>query len=201
VRIGYLLFLAPASCVAAINLFAGLGKDFHAGEQRVVWVTGAGVAISSAIGSIAGGYIADRMNRGVLYMLGGAAAGLCALTMAFTLHTQAAFTAGVLVYNGLAGICYAAFTALSLQLVGPNNPTAATQLGLFAACSNAAVVYMTWADGQGYRLFAVRGLFLVDGLAAIGAAIPLLLILRSRAKRTSASIDTAVVIPQESLNL
>ena len=59
------------------------------------------------------------------------------------------------------------------------NPTAATQLGLFAA-ANAAVVYMTWADGQGFRLFGIRGLFLVDGLAALGAAIPLLLFLRTK---------------------
>ena len=178
---GFLLFLAPASCVAAINLFSGLGNEFHASPQWVVWTTGLGAAITSAIGSVAGGYIADRMDRGVLYMLGGILAGLCALLMALTPHTQVTFAAGVLVYNCIAGVCYAAFSALGLQLTGIGNPTAATQLGLFAAASNAAVVYMTWADGQGFRLFGIRGLLLVDSLAAIGAAIPLLLFLRWRA--------------------
>jgi PAT family beta-lactamase induction signal transducer AmpG len=189
---GFLLFLAPASCVAAINLFSGLGNDFHAGSDRVVWVTGAGAALTSTIGSIAGGYIADRMDRGVLYLLGGAMAGLCSMAMAWTLHTQSVFTAGVLVYNGLAGISYAAFSALGFQLVGTRNPTAATQLGLFAAATNAAIVYMTWADGQGYRLFGVRGLFLADGLASIGAAVLLLFWLHwrtGRSRAVSASLD------------
>jgi PAT family beta-lactamase induction signal transducer AmpG len=195
---GFLIFLAPASCAAAINLFAGLGNDFHASAERVVWVTGAGAAAASAVGSVLGGYLADRVSRGLLYLIAGALAGVCALTIAWTLHTQMAFTAGALVYNGLAGVSYAAFTALSLELVGIRNATAATQMGLFAAATNGAIVYMTWADGQGYRLFGVRGLFLVDGLASIGAALPLLLFLRWRSRKDQA-LETipAGALPEE----
>jgi PAT family beta-lactamase induction signal transducer AmpG len=194
---GFLLFLAPASCVAAINLFAGLGNEFHASPQWVVWTTGAGAAVTSAVGSVLGGYIADRVDRGVLYLGGGILAGACALGMAMTPHTQAIFTIGVLAYNGVAGVCYAAFSALCLQMVGIRNPTAATQLALFAAASNGAIVYMTWADGQGFRMFGVRGLLLVDGLAAIGAAIPLLLFLRSRGAKNIPSLDPSDALPEE----
>ena len=189
---GFLIFLAPASCLAAINLFSGLGNDFHTSAARVVWVTGGGAAIASAIGSVAGGYIADRVDRGVLYLVGGMLAALCSLALAYTLHTQTAFTVGVLAYNGMAGISYAAFSALGYQLVGTRNPTAATQLGLFAAATNGAIVYMTWADGQGYRVWGVAGLFSVDGLASLGAAIPLLFFLRWRARRARAA-EAAVV--------
>lgn len=196
---GFLLFLAPASCVAAINLFSGLGADFHTTAQRVAWVTGAGAAITSALGSILGGYVADRVDRGVLYMGGGLLAGICSMILASTSHTAAVFTIGVLVYNGVAGICYAAYSALGLQLTGTRNPTAATQLGLFAAASNGAIVYMTWADGQGYRVFRVRGLFLVDGLAALAAALPLLLWLRRRARKTSPELaaTSSQALPDE----
>jgi len=195
---GFLLFLAPASCTAAINLFSGLGNDFHASSDRVVWVTGAGAAIACAAGSLLGGYIADRVDRGVLYLTGGLFAGLCALTLAWTMHAQAAFTAGALAYNGIAGICYAAFTALGYQLVGLRNPTAATQLGLFAAATNGAIVYMTWADGQGYHWLGVRGLFLVDGFASIGAVIPLLLFLQWRARRSrAAELAPVEALPEE----
>jgi predicted MFS family arabinose efflux permease len=55
---------------------------------------------------------------------------------------------------------------------------ASTQLALFTAALNAAVVYMTWADGRGYAHFGVRGLFLVDGLAGAVALVPLLLLVR-----------------------
>lgn len=194
---GFLLFLAPASCVAAINLFSGLGNEFHASPQWVTWTTGAGAAATSAFGAILGGYIADRVDRGVLYISGGILAGLCALAMAATPHTQAIFTAGVLAYNGIAGVCYAAFSALGLQLVGTRNPTAATQLALFSSATNGAIVYMTWADGQGFRLFGIRGLLLVDGLAAIGAAIPLLLFLRWRANRDRRTLAVPDALPEE----
>jgi PAT family beta-lactamase induction signal transducer AmpG len=180
VLLGFLLFLSPAGAVAAINLFGGLGPDFHASAERVIWITGAGAAITSAAGSILGGYLADRIKRVVVYLCGGMLAGICSLMLALTPHTQAVLTAGVLIYNGMAGIVYAAFTALGFQFAGLKNPTAATQLGLFAASTNGAIVYMTWLDGRGYHLSRVRGLFLVDGLAAVVSSILLLFLIRSR---------------------
>jgi MFS family permease len=181
--IGFALFLSPASCVAAINLFSGLGKDYHADPQRVIWVTGAGCAIASALGSIAGGFLADRVNRGYLYLIGGFGGAGCALAMAFSPATAATFTWGVLAYNAAAGIAYAAFSALGLQLVGLGNPVASTVLGLFAAASNGAIVYMTWADGLGYRFFGRGGLLCVDASLSVLAAVPLLFLVRSGLRR------------------
>jgi predicted MFS family arabinose efflux permease len=60
---------------------------------------------------------------------------------------------------------------------------ASTQLGLFTAAINAAVVYMTWADGQGFKHFGVRGLFLVDALASAVALVPLFLLIRKELGR------------------
>jgi MFS family permease len=197
VRIGFLIFLAPASCAAASNLFGGLGNEFHASSQRVVWTTGAGTAIASAAGSIFGGSVADRMDRAVLYLGGGILVALSALWIALSPQTQVTFTTGVLAYGLFSGICYAAFSALSYQLVGKGNPAAATQLGLFAAASNAAISYMTWFDGQGFRLFGVRGLFLVDGLAAIGAGVPLLIFLRGYLARTRDFVEASGIVPEE----
>jgi PAT family beta-lactamase induction signal transducer AmpG len=190
---GFLLFLLPAGSVAATNLFSGLGKDFAARPERVIWATGAGVALFSSIGALLGGYLADRIDRKTLYLCGGALAGLCSISLALLPHTETTLIAGVLAYNGIAGICYAAFSALSLELTGIGNPTAATQLGLFAAATNAAIVYMTWTDGQGYRLFGIRGLFLVDGFAGILASAGLLIFLRRRALKRPIEPD----IPDE----
>jgi MFS family permease len=175
--VGFALFLAPASAVAAINLFSGLGRDFHASEQAVTWITGAGCAVSTSIGALIGGFVADRVSRGILYLGSGIAAACVALALALTPHTFTAFLLGALAYNGIAGVTYAAFNALGYQLVGQKSAVASTQLGLFSASTNLAIVYMTWADGQGYRLFHVRGLFLVDSLASIASAILLLALL------------------------
>jgi hypothetical protein len=91
-----------------------------------------------------------------------------------------------LAYNGIAGVSYAAFTSLCLQLVGHSSPVASTQLGLFSASTNGAIVFMTAMDGLGYRHFGVRGLLLTDGLASLTAAIPLLFLVRRYLGRATA---------------
>ena len=178
--VGFALFLAPVGAAAAINLFSGLGTDFDASPHTVVLVTGLGCAIATSIGALAGGYAANHVSRGYLYL--SAATGIVAvsLTLALTRHTEAAFIAGALIYNALTGVVYASFNALAFQLTGQESTVASTQLALFTAAINAAVVYMTWADGQGYRHFGVRGLFLVDGLASAVALVPLAMLVRKR---------------------
>ncbi len=177
--VGFGLFLSPASCVAAIDLFSWLGKDFHAAPQRVIWVTGAGCAMTSALGSVLGGFLPDRMNRGYLYLLAGIGASVCGVIMAASPHTALTFTCGVMAYNMAAGFSYAAFTALGFQLVGKQNPVASTVLGLFAAATNGAIVYMTWFDGLGYRFFGASGLLCVDAAMSVLGALPLLFLVRS----------------------
>jgi hypothetical protein len=54
---------------------------------------------------------------------------------------------------------------------------------LMAAAANGAIVYMTWADGQGYKHFGIRGLLLTDGLASLISGTLLLLLLRNHLKR------------------
>ncbi len=180
---GFALFLVPASAEAAINLFSGMGKDFQTSASTVIWVTGAGCAITASLGSLLGGYAANRFSRGYLYLGGGLATSVCAVALALSPHTPRAFIVGALLYNGIAGVSYSAFNALGYQLVGQNSPVASTQLGLFAAATNFAIVYMTWADGQGYKHFGVRGLLLTDGLASMISAILLLLLLGKRLKK------------------
>jgi MFS family permease len=174
---GFALFLAPAASVAAINLFSGLGKDFGVDAGTVIAVTGGGCALTASAGSLLGGWLSHHLPRGYVYIAAGSMAGLCALTLAFAQHNRVSYIVGVLVYNALAGVSYAAFTALGLQLVGSATEVASTQLGLFAAATNGAIVYMTWADGRGYHYFGVRGLLCVDAFAALASGIPLFFLL------------------------
>jgi MFS family permease len=191
---GFALFLAPASAEAAINLFSGMGNDFHTSEGTVVWVTGAGCAISASLGALLGGSMANRVSRGYLYLLSGMGGGFCAFVLAFCSHTSTTFISGVLIYNGITGVVYAAFNSLGYQLVGQRSDVASTQLGLFSAATNAAIVYMTWVDGQGYKHFGIRGLLLTDSIASILAGALLLYFLGSRLKKPSSDRDTPVVL-------
>ncbi len=183
VLIGFCLFLVPASAEAAINLFSGMGNDFYTSTSTVIWVTGAGCAITASLGSLLGGYAANRFSRGYLYLGAGLITSFVSLAMAVSPHTPLVFVLGALTYNGLAGVTYAAFNALGYQLVGQDSPVASTQLGLFAAATNFAIDYMTWADGQGFKHFGVHGLLLTDSLASMASAVALMLLLGSRLRR------------------
>lgn len=181
--VGFALFLSPTAAAAAINLFSTLGRDFHVSAQTVIWVTGAGSAASSSIGSLIGGYTLGKLPRGYVYLVCGMAAAACSLVIAFTPHVAIIFVAGVLAYNLATGGSYAAFSALSLELVGPNNPVASTEMSLFAAATNGAITYMTWADGRGYDAAGLRGLFLTDSLLSLSVGIPLLMLVTWHLRR------------------
>lgn len=186
---GFCLFLVPASAEAAINLFSGMGNDFHTSATTVIWVTGAGCAITASVGALLGGYAANHVSRGYLYLGAGLTTSVVSVVMALTPHTPIVFILGALIYNGIAGVSYAAFNALGYQLVGQDSPVASTQLGLFAAATNLAIVYMTWADGQGFKHFGTRGLLLTDGLASMISATLLLILLGKRLKRKQIEED------------
>ena len=180
--VGFALFLSPTGAFGVSNLFSGLGNDFHADPQRVIWITGAGVAIATALGSITGGFIADRFARGYVYLGGGITAGLCARRWRVALGALSLAPACCGLGIGV-GVGFASFTALCLQLVGFEHAVAGTQITLFGSAGNAAIVYMTWLDGQGYRLFGLRGLFAMDAGLSLLTAVPLLWLVHRELRR------------------
>jgi len=193
---GITVFLAPASCVAAMNLFAGLGDDFHATAANVALVTGAGAAAASGVGALIGGHLADRFERRTVYLFGGIVAGVSALTMAAAPRTPLSYMCGVLAYNGVAGVCYTAYWALGLELVGSDAKSTATQLSLFAASTNAAIAYMTWLDGLGYGARGATGLLATDGVISICAGSILVAgfaLARRRQRHFAAAVHPAVI--------
>jgi MFS family permease len=176
--IGLALFLSPTGAFGISNLFSGLGKDFHASDQQVILLTGLGVAIACSLGSICGGYLADRFPRGYLYLSGGMIAACFGLILSFSDPTPVHFIVAVLGYSAAAGVTYAAWQALALQFTGAGHAVAGTQMTVFASVANGAISYMTWADGRGYDAFGARGALFLDGGASLLAAIPLLLLVR-----------------------
>jgi MFS family permease len=171
--LGFALLLSPAAGTAAGVLVSGLGRDFHASEATVIWVTGIGQALAISLGALAGGRLADRFPRAYVYLFAGLFSAATAIATALLPHTAMVFIVSTLTYSAIVGAIFAAYNALALQLTG-SSPVAATQLGLFAAAINLNVNYMTRADGFGYRLSGVRGLFLTDGLASLLFLLPLL---------------------------
>jgi hypothetical protein len=160
--IGVLIFVIPAATFAAQNLFSGLGRDFHASDIQVTWIVGIGNAITCSLGAFLGGWLCNKMDRRTLFVLTGVVAATATLGMAFGARTATVFLAGVTLYNLLAGINYAAASAVAFDIMGIRNPLAATQYAMLMAACNVAISTVLWGDSRGYKLHGATGLLLTD---------------------------------------
>jgi PAT family beta-lactamase induction signal transducer AmpG len=160
--IGFIIFVTPAATFAAQNLFGGLGQDFHASETAVTWIVGVGNAITCSLGAAIGGWLCNRFDRRILFVLTGVVASTATLGMAFGARTATVFFAGVTLYNFLAGINYAAASAVAFDIMGIDNPLAATQYAMLMAACNVAISTVIWGDSRAYKSHGVAGALIAD---------------------------------------
>ena len=178
--IGLAIFASPMGTAAAANLLSALAVDYHASEQTVVWITGFSGGLFCAAGSVVGGLICDRIPRRLAYALAAICSALCAAGLTLAPLSQPVFAIGASLYLAAQGFSFAAYSALSLELIGAGGRSATTRYTLYNAASNLPLVYMTWIDGRGYKQWGPRGLTGTDCLSnVISVAIFLLLIRRT----------------------
>jgi MFS transporter, PAT family, beta-lactamase induction signal transducer AmpG len=162
---GVLICLTPVGCGALTNLFSGMATEFHASQHLVELVNGLAGGVSSAVGALAGGWLADRMNRRIAYGLAGGLTALVAVAMLLAPLTPATYVWGTLAYNFANGIAFATWAGMVLELVG-HTAGVATKYALFTATSNQAISYVTWLDGRASEWGATgaRGALAFDAL-------------------------------------
>ena len=130
------------------------------------------------VGSLAGGFVCDRMARRLACAVAAILMGMCGAGMMLAPLTQPVFAAGVSLYLMTQGFAYAAYSALLLELIGAGGRSAATRFTLYNAVGNVPVTYMTWLDGQGYKRFGPRGLLGTDALSNLVSAVIFLFLIR-----------------------
>jgi PAT family beta-lactamase induction signal transducer AmpG len=164
--VGLLIFVTPSATFAAQNSFSGLGRDFHAGDAAVTWITGWGSAILCSVGAMLGGWLVQRkgwtIDRRMVFVATGVVAAVASLGMAFGSHTAAVFFAGTAVYYILAGINDSAACAVAFDIMGVNNPLSATQYAMLMAACNLAIETVLKGDQWGYKHGSAKGLLLTD---------------------------------------
>jgi PAT family beta-lactamase induction signal transducer AmpG len=189
---GLVLCLAPVGCGALTNLFSGMASDYGAGANVVAAVNGVLGGVVSALGSLAGGFLADRMSRRIAYGMAGGLTALSAIAMGLAPMTPATYAWGTLAYSFSNGIAFATWAGMVLELVGPSAATA-TKYALFNAASNVSINYMTALDGRAARLDAgflagSRAMLGVDAaLTAVGIAILLVTVAVVRRRDAAAA--------------
>ena len=160
------LMLMPIGSGGAQQLWAAIAGDWHASATQVALVNGALGGVVSLIGCVAGGALCDRLDRKTAYCLYGLALGVTAVAMAVLPRTSTTFVVMTLVYAFVLGTCYAAYTAVVLEVIGTT--AAATKFQLLSAASNVPIALITGWDGQLHDWRGAGGM--LWGEAAIGAA-------------------------------
>ena len=188
------LFALPCASFALTNTLGGLGADYHASEQLVGIVFGAGIAAAGVAGSLAVPLLTRRADARWVYVgvgATGAALTLCNLVLP---HTPAAFIWAAISQNVWQSAALALVSVIALQSIGKDNPLAATQFALLTAACTAPITYMQWLDGHAYGMGKLTALYLTDGGLGMLACVAMAALLglggrRSRQADTEAALS------------
>jgi MFS family permease len=118
--------------------------------------------------------VLDRLDKRRAYLISGVLIAAVDLAMAFSPRTPATYVIGTMVYSLVAGLCFAAFTAMVLEIVGNADRSAATRYTLFDAAGTLATSYLAWFDGHGYDWLKEKGQAGASGLLLTDAGMNLL---------------------------
>ncbi|MEO7210034.1 MAG: MFS transporter, partial [Chitinophagaceae bacterium] len=159
---------------AASNLWSSVAKDWHASADVIALVTGVMGGLLSALGCMLGGWICDRISRRTAYLSFGFISAACAVGMAFSPRTESMFIIWTSLYAIALGLCYAGFTAFTLEAIGKG--AAATKYNIFAALSNAPIYLMTYIVGIAYTRGGDIEMLNAEAAFAVGAIVLFLLL-------------------------
>ena len=166
--LAFILCFLPIGTGAVV--FPSIAGEWAASSNTVVLITGVLGGVISAVGCVGGGWICDRMDRKRAYVLFGVAQAGSGIAMALFPHTQFMFIVWVSVYTFTSGLCYAAFSAFVLEVIGRG--AAATKYNALASLSNVPIYYMTDIDGWAHDRWNSAGMFFMEsGLAVVSAVV------------------------------
>ena len=160
-----ILILMPIGTGALANLWSAIAQDWKTDANTVILVTGLLSGLVSAVGCVAGGFIADKWGVWVAYLGSGVLCALVTFIMAVLPLQPVVYIAGVLTYAFSMGMIYAAFTAVILFAIGKRN--VATKFSLLASLGNLPVVYMTAIDGWAHDKYNSKYMLVAEAVVGI----------------------------------
>jgi PAT family beta-lactamase induction signal transducer AmpG len=168
-RIGLLacfIMLLPIGSGGLQPLWAAIAKDWGAGAGYVELAAGLFSGVASIPGCIAGGWLADRIDKKRAYSLFGIGLSAVALAMAFGPRTPIAFMVFATIYNCAVGFCYGAYSAVTLEAIGKG--AAATKFNLISSLSNVPILIVTLVDGWAETRFGATGMLYTEAALGVG---------------------------------
>ena len=167
--LGLIMVLLPLGTSTASSLFAAFANDWHANAKVVAYVTGILGGVIIGLGSLAGGFICDKMDKKLSYALFGLLQAGCAVGMALFPHTALMYVTWTLLYSVSTGMAYAGYNAITLEAIGKG--AAATKFELYASVSNAPIYLVTFIEGLAYTRWHANGMLYTEAALACAAVV------------------------------
>ena len=171
-----IFIMLPIGTGSAANVWSAIAKDWQTDADTVALVTGIISGLVSAVGCVAGGYLADKKGVWFAYLGTGSFCALVTVLMAVFPYHRWVYISGVLVYAFGTGLVYAAFSALILYAIGKKN--VATKFSLLSSIGNIPVMYMTVVDGWTHDRYNSKIMLLTEAAVAIVFVIITLIVLQ-----------------------
>jgi len=166
-RIALLLAVLPIGTGAAMFLFSAIGREFHASADVVAAVGGLGGGIAIVAGCIAGGRLADRMDKPWSYALSCAVGLVACIVVAWSPRTSTGYAISTLFYTFSLGMVNASFTGLVLAIIG--DAAAATKINLFFALNTLFSLGMLRVAGWAHDRWSTTGMLYTEALVGVAA--------------------------------
>jgi MFS transporter, PAT family, beta-lactamase induction signal transducer AmpG len=176
------VILLPIGIGAASNLWSSVATDWQVKADAVALVTGTLSAIACVIGSVAGGWIADKSGRWIAYFGAGILMAAVTLGMTFFPFKLETYAIGVLSYAFTFGLANAAFSAIVLHAIGKG--MASTKYALVSSLGNVPYPYMTLFDGWLHDSYGIKMMLLGETFMGLGfVLISILVLVKLRSKK------------------
>jgi PAT family beta-lactamase induction signal transducer AmpG len=164
------LCFLPAGAAAASGLFSSTAGTWHASVSTVGWLNGGLAGVIMIPGSLAGGWLSDRMSkRTTAYAVTGAILAAATLAVLLLPTTEWAYVILCVSYSFVTGMTYGAFSAFALESSGGG--AAASRYTIFASLSNIPITYMTTLDSRVAAYAGPRRMLGFDALAGVAGLI------------------------------
>ncbi len=167
------LFLLPAASFALTNVLGGTGSDFSASERTVSLFAGVGSSAAGIAGSFLLFPLARRFPLRPVYLAIGIVGAIFTLSLLALPRQPWTFAVAITGENLFQALAFATANAIAFEVIGPDNPFAATLFTVLLAATNLPITYMQFLDGRGYDWRGLAGSIVTDACVSIAACLAL----------------------------
>lgn len=167
-----LLCFVPIGTGAATSVLtqAEVAALWGASDHHVSLTQGIANGVLSAVGCLVAGPICDRLGARNAYATFGALMAAVGVGMALAPMVPATYVGFSLAYAFVTGLCFAAFSAFVLDVIGAGN--AATKYNGFASLSNTPIMYMGLVIAAAYGRWGTSAMLYTEAaFAVLGIAV------------------------------